>query len=102
MNNLFKNRKFQNTMFLLATTTSILYLTWRAVFTLPWKNDAVSILFGILLLLLQIDMPARQFRGQLHVGPLSSDGDGQLVFGDDHDGLLVLRVGNLDTGDLGG
>ncbi len=50
MKNPFENRKFQNTMFLLATITSIIYLTWRAVFTLPWKNDAVCIIFGILLL----------------------------------------------------
>jgi len=50
MKNPFKNRKFQNTMFLLATITSILYLLWRAVFTLPWKNDAIAIIFGILLL----------------------------------------------------
>ena len=37
-------------MFLFATLTSILYLIWRAVFTLPWKNDAICIIFGILLL----------------------------------------------------
>lgn len=50
MKNPFENRTFQNTMFLLATITSIIYLTWRLVFTLPWKNDAVCIIFGILLL----------------------------------------------------
>ena len=37
-------------MFLLATLTSLVYLTWRAVFTLPWKNSAVAIVFGLLLL----------------------------------------------------
>lgn len=50
MKNLFQNKKFQNTMFFLATISSMGYLIWRAVFTLPWKNDWISILFGILLL----------------------------------------------------
>lgn len=50
MGNLFQNKRFQNAMFFLATLSSLVYLTWRAVFTLPWKNDAISIVFGILLL----------------------------------------------------
>ncbi len=50
MGNLFQNKRFQNAMFFLATLSSLVYLTWRAGFTLPWKNDAISIVFGILLL----------------------------------------------------
>jgi len=45
-----KNPKFVNTIFLLATLSSVVYLIWRAVFTLPWKDGAVSLIFGILLL----------------------------------------------------
>jgi len=54
LDKLFRNRKFQNTMFLLATITSVLYLTWRAVFTLPFQNGAIALIFGIMLLVSEI------------------------------------------------
>ncbi|MEN6419261.1 MAG: glycosyltransferase family 2 protein [Clostridiaceae bacterium] len=47
---MFKNKKFANAIFILATVSSIIYLVWRAVFTLPLHNGAVSLVFGILLL----------------------------------------------------
>jgi len=47
---MFKNPKFANAMFLLATLTSVIYLAWRGVFTLPWRDGAVTLIFGILLL----------------------------------------------------
>lgn len=47
---MFKNKKFANAIFILATVSSIIYLLWRAFFTLPLHNGAVSLVFGILLL----------------------------------------------------
>ncbi|HWP21285.1 MAG TPA: glycosyltransferase family 2 protein [Candidatus Cryosericum sp.] len=47
---MFKNKKFANAIFILATVSSIIYLVWRAIFTLPLHNGAVSLVFGILLL----------------------------------------------------
>ena len=41
-------------MFILATLTSVIYLVWRAVFTLPLQGGVVAILFGILLLVSEI------------------------------------------------
>ncbi len=41
-------------MFLLATVTSIIYLMWRAIFTLPLKNGVVALIFGIMLLISEI------------------------------------------------
>ena len=54
MGKLFQNKKFQNTMFFFATLTSIIYLVWRAVFTLPLKNGIVALIFGIMLLVSEI------------------------------------------------
>ena len=54
MGKLFQNKRFQNTMFLLATITSVIYLVWRAVFTLPLKNGIIALIFGILLLVSEI------------------------------------------------
>ena len=47
---MFKNKKFADAIFILATVSSIIYLVWRAFFTLPLHNGAVSLIFGILLL----------------------------------------------------
>lgn len=47
---MFKNPKFAKAMFLLATVSSVVYLTWRLLFTLPWQGGAVALIFGILLL----------------------------------------------------
>lgn len=47
---MFKNKKFANAIFILATVSSIIYLLWRAFFTLPLHNGVVSLVFGILLL----------------------------------------------------
>jgi len=47
---MFKNKKFADAIFILATVSSIIYLLWRAFFTLPLHNGAVSLVFGILLL----------------------------------------------------
>ena len=54
MGKLFQNKRFQNTMFLLATITSVIYLVWRAVFTLPLKNGIIALIFGIMLLISEI------------------------------------------------
>ncbi len=54
MGKLFQNKRFQNTMFLLATITSVIYLVWRAVFTLPLKNGIIALIFGIMLLVSEI------------------------------------------------
>ncbi len=54
MGKLFQNKRFQNTMFLLATITSVIYLVWRAVFTLPLKNGVIALIFGIMLLVSEI------------------------------------------------
>lgn len=54
MGKLFKNKRFQNTMFFFATLTSVIYLVWRAVFTLPLKNGIVALIFGIMLLVSEI------------------------------------------------
>lgn len=54
MGKLFQNKRFQNTMFLLATITSVIYLVWRAVFTLPLKNGVIALIFGIMLLVSEL------------------------------------------------
>ena len=54
MGKLFQNKRFQNTMFLLATITSVIYLGWRAIFTLPFQSGVVAIIFGIMLLVSEI------------------------------------------------
>lgn len=54
MGKLFQNKKFQNTMFFFATLTSVIYLMWRAVFTLPFQSGAVAIIFGVMLLVSEI------------------------------------------------
>ncbi len=54
MGKLFRNKRFQNTMFFFATLTSIIYLVWRAVFTLPLKNGIIALIFGIMLLVSEI------------------------------------------------
>ncbi|MEZ4509947.1 MAG: cellulose synthase catalytic subunit [Eubacteriales bacterium] len=54
MGKLFQNKKFQNTMFLFATLTSVIYLIWRAVFTLPFKQGIIALIFGIMLLVSEI------------------------------------------------
>ena len=54
MGKLFQNKKFQNTMFFFATLTSIIYLLWRAIFTLPFQSGIVAIIFGIMLLVSEI------------------------------------------------
>ena len=54
MGKLFQNKRFQNTMFFFATLTSVIYLVWRAVFTLPLKNGIIALIFGILLLVSEI------------------------------------------------
>ncbi len=41
-------------MFFFATLTSVIYLVWRAVFTLPLKNGIVALIFGIMLLVSEI------------------------------------------------
>ena len=54
MGKLFQNKKFQNAMFFFATLTSIIYLLWRAIFTLPFQSGIVAIIFGIMLLVSEI------------------------------------------------
>lgn len=54
MGKLFQNKKFQNAMFFFATLTSVIYLVWRAVFTLPFQSGAVAIIFGVMLLVSEI------------------------------------------------
>ena len=54
MGKLFQNKKFQNTMFFFATLTSIIYLVWRAIFTLPLRNGIIALIFGIMLLVSEI------------------------------------------------
>ena len=54
MGKLFQNKRFQNTMFFFATLTSVIYLVWRAVFTLPLKNGVIALIFGIMLLVSEI------------------------------------------------
>jgi cellulose synthase (UDP-forming) len=54
MGKLFQNKKFQNTMFLFATITSMIYLIWRAVFTLPLKEGIIALIFGIMLLVSEV------------------------------------------------
>lgn len=41
-------------MFFFATLTSIIYLLWRAIFTLPFQSGIVAIIFGIMLLVSEI------------------------------------------------
>ena len=54
MGKLFQNKKFQNAMFFFATITSVIYLGWRAIFTLPFQSGIIAIIFGILLLVSEI------------------------------------------------
>lgn len=54
MGKLFQNKRFQNTMFFFATLTSVIYLVWRAVFTLPLHNGIIALVFGIMLLISEI------------------------------------------------
>ena len=54
MGKLFQNKRFQNAMFLFATLTSVIYLLWRAIFTLPFKQGAIALIFGIMLLISEI------------------------------------------------
>lgn len=41
-------------MFFFATLTSVIYLVWRAVFTLPLHNGIIALVFGIMLLISEI------------------------------------------------
>ena len=54
MGKLFQNPKFQNTMFFFATITSVIYLLWRLIFTLPLQEGPVALIFGIMLLVSEI------------------------------------------------
>ena len=54
MGKLFQNQKFQNTMFFFATVTSVIYLLWRLIFTLPLQEGPVALIFGIMLLISEI------------------------------------------------
>jgi len=54
MGKLFQNKRFQNTMFFFTTLTSVIYLVWRAVFTLPLHNGIIALVFGIMLLISEI------------------------------------------------
>ena len=54
MGKLFQNKRFQNTMFLFATLTSMIYLVWRAVFTLPFQHGWIAAIFGVMLLISEI------------------------------------------------
>lgn len=54
MGKLFHNKRFQNTMFFFATLTSVIYLLWRAIFTLPLKEGVIALLFGVMLLVSEI------------------------------------------------
>ncbi len=48
------NRKLANVIFVLATLSSMVYLVWRAFFTVPLQDGAFSAVFGILLLVSEI------------------------------------------------
>ena len=54
MGKLFQNQKFQNTMFFFATVTSVIYLLWRLIFTLPFQEGPIALIFGIMLLISEI------------------------------------------------
>ena len=54
MGKLFQNQKFQNTMFFFATITSVIYLLWRLIFTLPFQEGPIALIFGIMLLISEI------------------------------------------------
>ncbi len=54
MGKLFQNKRFQNTMFFFATLSSIIYLLWRAFFTLPLRDGVVTAVFGVMLLVSEI------------------------------------------------
>ena len=68
---MFQNPKFQKTMFFFAMITSIVYLLWRAIFTLPFQNDAVAIIFGVLLLGSEITSALGTFELYLRKGSVS-------------------------------
>lgn len=51
---MFQNRKAGNTVFLLATLSSAIYLLWRTFFTLPFSEGFFALFFGILLLVSEI------------------------------------------------
>ena len=49
-----KNRRLANVIFVLATLTSMVYLGWRVLFTVPLHDGVLSAVFGVLLIVCEI------------------------------------------------
>lgn len=45
-----REKRTAGIVFALATLTSLIYLTWRTLFTIPFEDGALSVFFGLLLL----------------------------------------------------
>ena len=46
---MFKNKSFMRIIYFLAFFSTLIYLTWRILFTIPWQDSPFASIFGIIL-----------------------------------------------------
>lgn len=51
---MFKSKKINLIVYILAFLTSIIYLGWRIIYTIPWEDSPLSYIFGVILWLCEL------------------------------------------------